>query len=349
MLRTTTLLTLLSLSLAAQEPAKAATPKAEAKPAAASKAETKPASKAEAPKAEAKPVDKIIAMVGTTYIRQSEVDAAMATLPPQQKQQMQMMAGAREMYVKSYVEMKLLAAKSRLMGVDKSDAFKQKLAGATDQLLASELLSTKGPELQKKMEMKDEDLKAYFEAHKDKFMAPGKFSARHILVSVKSDRNPNGLGEEEAKAKVAKLQAELKAGKKMEDLAKEYSDDPGSKDKGGLYENISFGQFVPEFEKAVKEQELGKAGEPVKTPFGYHVIQAEKVDQPKAETFEEAKDKVRAEATKERQEQVWSAFLNEIKKDVPYQFGEISEAAAPVKSAKASKPATKKAAAGTAK
>ena len=90
-----------------------------------------------------------------------------------------------------------------------------------------------------------------------------KANVRHILVATE--------------AEAIKVIDRLNKGEKFEDLAKELSTDPGSKDKGGLYENIEPGTFVPEFDKAMF-QDL-KPGEttktPVKTQFGYHVIRLE--------------------------------------------------------------------------
>lgn len=321
MLRTS-LLTLLTLSLAAQNVAKPAP------------------TKAPAPKAKA--TDKIIARVGNHFVRQSEVDAAIAALPPQQQQQMLMVQGARDLYAKSFVEMQLLAVKARKDGVDKTEAYKRKADVALTQVLATEVLAKEGPALQAKMQIKDEDVKAYYEANKAKFTTPEKFNARHILVGIKSDKMPTGVTEAEAKAKLAKIEAALNEGKKLEDLTKDFSDDPGSKDKGGLYENITYGSFMPEFEKAVRDQEIGKVGSAIKTPYGYHFIQVEKKLPAEQETFEIAKDKAQAAATKDRQEQVWNAFLDEIKKEVPFQFGgEITASPMPVKPSKGLKKAAK--------
>jgi peptidyl-prolyl cis-trans isomerase C len=379
MLRTS-LLTLLALSLSAQDapkPAPTPAPAAEAKPdtAAAPKTEIKP-TQAPAPKAETAPAakvegeslsgklakprpvrdggkpaapvaaklaDKVIAKIGDRLVWQSEVDAAIAAMPPQQQQQVTMVQGAKEQYAKSFVDMQLLAAKARKDGMDKTEAYKRKAETALTQVLATEILAKEGPALQAKMVVKDEDVKAFYDKNKGQFMTPEKFSARHILVSVKSERAPTGLSEEDAKAKVAKVEEALKAGKKFEDVAKEFSDDPGSKDKGGLYENITFGQFVPEFEKAVRFQEVGKLGSAIRTPFGFHLIQVEKIIPAEQEPFETSKEKAQAAATKERQEVVWNEFLKVIKAEIPFQFGgEIAASAPkPVAAAKPAKKATK--------
>lgn len=92
-----------------------------------------------------------------------------------------------------------------------------------------------------------------------------KADVRHILVAT----------EEEANQAIERLNA----GETFEDLAKELSTDPGSKDNGGLYEGIEPGQFVPEFDQAMFEdlQEGETTAAPVKTQFGYHIIRLEKL------------------------------------------------------------------------
>ncbi len=104
--------------------------------------------------------------------------------------------------------------------------------------------------------------------------------AKHILVKTTS----YGLSEEEkakqeadAKAKIEKIAAEIKAGKKFEDAAKEYSDDPGTKDKGGELGWFRKGEMVPEFTDAAFKLNPGEMSEPVKTFYGYHLILVEQV------------------------------------------------------------------------
>lgn len=291
-----------------------------------------PATPVQAP---APPADPIIARVAGKPVHQSEVDAAIASMPAQKQQQLLMVEGAREHYTQQFLEMALLAAKAEKDGIAKTPTFQRLMADARNQILASELVKRDGESLQARMKLTDEGVKAYYEAHKDRFMTKGKFTARHILVSVKSDRNPTGLSEEEAKAKVAKAQEALKAGQKLEDLAKDYSDDPGSKDKGGLYENIDFGSFVPEFEQAVKTQELGKPGDPIRTSYGFHIIQAESRVNPEQKPFEAAQEEVRQMATQAKQEEVWGGYIASLKNEISFEIGDRPQ---PTKAGKAAKP-----------
>jgi parvulin-like peptidyl-prolyl isomerase len=354
------LLPLMALTLVAQTPAPKPAEAPKAVPAAPATATAKPAQApavkpaeaakpaaqpAEAPKA-APAEDKILARVGDKLIRQSEMEAALENAAPKERQQINLVQGAKEQYYNRMIEMHLLAAKAKALHLDATPEFKRAQELMHAQLLATTLLKKEGDALNAKMTLTDDDAKANYEAHKDQFKTAGKFTARHILVSIKSERTQGqGYTEDEAKARVEKIQAELKAGKKLEDLAKDYSDDPGSKDKGGLYENINFGQFVPEFENAVKTQPLGQPGAAVKTAFGYHIIQAEKMDSGEVQPFDTVKEQAKTKATESKREKVWNEFVGQIKKEIPFELNpDPKKVAAPAKpAAPAAKPAAKKA------
>ncbi len=341
------LLSLAALGLAAQSPAPKAdakpaapAPKAEAKPATAAKPEAKPATAA---KPEPPKEDRVIARIDGVAIQESEMDLLYSNLTPQQKQAM---AGQdREKLLNNYIEFRVLVAKAKRLGIDKSPDFQKKHRLNGFQLMASELLQKEGEALQKKSQVTEDEAKAYFEANKDSFKTQGKFSARHILVKTKGGPNgEQGLTEEDAKKKLAEIQAQFAKGGKWDDLAKQHSEDPGSKDKGGLYEGISFGQFVPEFEAAVKKQEVGKVGEPVKSTFGYHLIQVESRTEAEVPAFDAVKEQAKQKAAQVKQEATWKAFVEAAKKEVDFTL-----VAKDAKPAPAAAPAAKPAAAPAAK
>lgn len=145
----------------------------------------------------------------------------------------------------------------------------------------------------------DEDMKKAFETMKADLAVS---SVRHILVAT-IETNPGTQEtkelrtDEEALARAKEVKAKLDAGGDWTTLAKEYSDDPGSKDKGGLYENKPGSDWVAEFKKATFEQKVGVVGEPVKSKFGYHVIQVDKRDEKQLDTLtDEDKEMVKAKA-----------------------------------------------------
>jgi len=104
------------------------------------------------------------------------------------------------------------------------------------------------------------------------------FNSRHILFST------TDLTEEEAENVRVKAEGVLNRVKNGEDfatLAGQFSEDPGSKDKGGLYENIARGKFVSEYEDAVYSLNPGEIyPELVKSSHGYHIIKCEGINNP---------------------------------------------------------------------
>ena len=92
--------------------------------------------------------------------------------------------------------------------------------------------------------------------------------ARHILIGVNDERN-----EQQAKELTNEIMRKLYAGEDFAKLAKEFSDDPGSGAEGGNLGWTDPAAFVPEFKTAVETQELQVIGQPVKTQFGFHIIE----------------------------------------------------------------------------
>lgn len=114
-------------------------------------------------------------------------------------------------------------------------------------------------------------------------------SVRHILIGLTTDEG-KPRSKEEALKLAGDVQLRLTNGEDFAKLAKEFSDDPGSKDAGGLYADTEVGLWVSEFKQAVLEQAIGTVGEPVETDFGYHVI---KVESRSVKSFESAKSELK--------------------------------------------------------
>ena len=102
---------------------------------------------------------------------------------------------------------------------------------------------------------------------------PDSVNARHILIGTVDPQTGKQLMEDEAAKKLAdSVLVMVKSGADFGALAAKYSTDQGSKDSGGAYKNISYGQMVPEFNQYIFTKPVGTT-EVVKTQFGYHVLE----------------------------------------------------------------------------
>ena len=321
------LVSLIALGAFAEEPAKA--------PAAAPPPVTAPAPVA-APTP--KPEDVTLAKVGGESITEADFQSTFRLLGQQEQMQVLMVQGGKEEFVRRMAESKLLAVKAKRMDLDKTPGFQRALDRAREDLLAREFLSKEGEGLQKKLALGETAVQTYYDTHKDRFKQPELVSVRHILVAVKQGEGQPGVTDAEAKARIAKVQAELKKGAKFEALAKKYSDDPGSKDNGGLYADADPSGWVPEFGAAARTQPAGKVGAPVKTQFGYHLIKVESRKPAREIPFEEAKATAEKMAQQERQAAVWNELMDGLRKEIPFELIKPAPTPAPQPVAPAAQP-----------
>ncbi len=112
--------------------------------------------------------------------------------------------------------------------------------------------------------------------------------ARHILVQV--DKNAPMADKSAALKKIKDIKSQLNKGADFAELASKYSDDPGSKQKGGDLGYFTKGDMVPEFEKAAFALNVGQVSEPVQTDFGWHIIKVEEKRAGKKVSFDDAKN-----------------------------------------------------------
>ena len=161
----------------------------------------------------------------------------------------------------------------------------------------------KKEEFKKKVVSTEPELRAFFDAGKDRYKIPEERRAQYLLLSTASiaatvsvtpqelqdewSRQPKDekidashiliavkdpSKDEEARAKAAGILKRAKAGENFAELAKKYSDDPGSKDRGGDLGPFGRGTMAKEFEDAAYRLKPGEFSDLVKTPYGYHII-----------------------------------------------------------------------------
>ncbi len=158
----------------------------------------------------------------------------------------------------------------------------------------------------------DAELKAAYEESLKDTLA----SVRHILLLTQG-KSP--AEKETIHKKMEGILAKAKAGEDFAELAKEYSEDPGSKDNGGLYENFGRGTMVKPFEDAAFTVPVGNISDIVETTYGYHILQIVSRG-PNTKTFEESRPELEQKLSSQKGQKVIPDFIEEVKKKADFKF-----------------------------
>jgi len=152
-----------------------------------------------------------------------------------------------------------------------------------------------------------DELQAYYNEHRDQYRVPEQVKVSHILIKTPlpgPDGKVDEKGVAEAQRRADDLLKQLRAGAKFEDLAKKYSEDPGSAKEGGSLGWFPKGRMVPEFEKAAFSQPKGQIGEVVKSSFGFHIIRVDDRQEAHLKTLEEVKDQIEPILKQQKAQQI---------------------------------------------
>ncbi len=203
----------------------------------------------------------------------------------------------------------------------------------------------------------DAELAAYYEEHKAEYFVDETRTVRHILISPTPDESadtsttsttgspstsagsettstestttttpePTQADWDEALATAEKVRAELEDGGDWTKIAAEYSDDPGTKESGGDLGIVSRGEMVTEFEDAVFTLSLNEISQPVKTIYGYHVIQVTGITEAKQQTLDEVKEGITTTLLNEKKTAVWEQWLSDTKAEIGVVYKEGME------------------------
>ena len=231
------------------------------------------------------------------------------------------------------LETRLADIKKQYFGGDEKKYAKQlKDQGLTAEQVRADVLSQiVSEELFKKVtadvKVGDADVKAYYVKNPTAYVQAASRDVRHILLTPKVITDPKVLADPKAKAaaeasalaaakKLAdSIYAQLKGGADFAKLAKKYSQDPGSKDSGGKL-TISGGQTVPEFDKMAFSLKTNEISPPVKTQFGYHVIQALTKIKPKTtQTLSQVRETIRQQLLQQKRSEEMTKWVEGVKKE----------------------------------
>lgn len=147
----------------------------------------------------------------------------------------------------------------------------------------------------KDVKISDEDIKKYYESNKSQFEV---VKASHILVADEKTAN--------------EIYNKLMQGADFAQMAKQYSIDTSTKDKGGELGEFPRGTMVQEFDNAVFNLKAGEISKPVKTQFGYHIIKSEGIT---VKSLDDVKDYIKQNLEDSKKKEIFDTKYNELKKD----------------------------------
>jgi len=151
------------------------------------------------------------------------------------------------------------------------------------------ILVADGAKIEQSISVNDSDLMMLYNQNQANFRTPEHVNVRHILLMTQG--KPAG-DEAKIKAKADDLVKQLRAGADFVEMVKKNSEDTASVPKGGEYDNVVRGQMDPAFEKAAFTQKPMVIGDPVKSAYGYHILQVLAHEDARLRPFAEVKDEL---------------------------------------------------------
>jgi parvulin-like peptidyl-prolyl isomerase len=231
------------------------------------------------------PPDKVVLTIGDVKITAAQFDHIINSLPPQF--QANARGAGRKQFADNVVRIFDLAQEGKRRKLDDSQAFKDQQMFQNANMLAGLTYDALG----KDSTVDAAEIQKYYDAHKSEFE---RVKARHILIRAAGSPLPvkpgaKELSEADALAKAQEIRKKLEAGADFAEMARTESDDTTSGAQGGDLGFFGHNQMVPPFEEAAFAMKAGELSQPVKTPFGYHIIKCEARE---SKTLEEMKPEI---------------------------------------------------------
>lgn len=181
--------------------------------------------------------------------------------------------------------------------------------GAVRELIKIQISQRRVAEAVAKADVTEQEVRQQFDSKRETYGKPAQIKVSHILFRV-ADKSQEAVAH--AKAKI--VQARLADGAKFEDVARQYSEDPGSAERGGDLGFVGKGTLVKEFEDVAWTLKPGQTSGLVRTQFGLHIIRVYEVRAAEPADYEKVKGEIREELLNTKRQKGFDAWLAEHKK-----------------------------------
>jgi hypothetical protein len=235
----------------------------------------------------------VLAKNSWVELTRADYDAALARLPQKMRYGFATSPKRIQDLLNSLLLTKTLAAQARAHGLRPAPAFdpnNEKLQGEDRALAAAELQRIE-EDASREFDARKADFEAkaleVYKTNRDAYRTPEELRLSDIAVLIK------GRGEDAARERAAEARAKILAGADFASVAREYSDDPTTRDKGGALPFMPAGRMAPSYAKVVFAlKNVGDVSEPIPAPSAYHVARLEERKPSEERPFEQVRDSI---------------------------------------------------------
>lgn len=262
----------------------------------------------------AKKSGKAVAKVGNSSITVDDIQAILDRIPPFQRRRFASEKGKKEL-LDNLVNEELFYQEAIRRGLDRDDDFVQRMEQFRRGILAN---MVKKEIYEEEIEITDADIKKYYDDNEKKFMTPEQVSVSLILVKCKK----NASDEEVAKAKARAEEAlkKLNAGSAWDKIVEQYSEDRGTKKRGGLLRNVRKGLRGAEFDDvAFSMTKKGEISDIFRSRQGFNIIRFEEKKEAKKRDFESVRGSIERQIKQEKIKNRMETIIENLRKKASVQ------------------------------
>jgi peptidyl-prolyl cis-trans isomerase SurA len=273
--------------------------------------------------------DRIVAVVNTEVITQSEHEEEVAELKKQARarftgieldrrlrqidymglnrmieRKLQIQIAKRRGIKITDDEVKDAIARLRRLGESPNENDPKELASIKDQLTALRIINQ---QVRSGLLVTDDDIMRFYDQHRERFLLPPEVRISQILIALKS--NSQML---EVREKAQQVYALLKNGEKFEELASRYSDGREGA-RGGSLGFVRTGDMLPQIQKAIQGLAPGQVSEPIASPLGMHIIRVDEGKAAQYRPYEEVREDIRNAVFQLKSDEAYQSWIKELR------------------------------------
>ena len=182
----------------------------------------------------------------------------------------------------------------------------------TPEKVSVEYILVSPDEFKDQVNVSEDELRKYYQQHSDEFKVEEKRRASHILIRIAPDADEET--KRKAREKIRQIKQKLEEGVDFAELARKYSDDKISAEKGGDLGFFAYDEMTPQFSKAVFSlKKVGDLSGIVETPYGLHLIKLTGIKPGYKRSFDEVKEDIRKALLEEKAERLAQEEIKKIR------------------------------------